>query len=186
MDEIVVDDGKVVAVIHRVEKLLAHANQCRGAAGREIQPAEQFQPARLAGAMSSAAASADGEPPGGDRGIDARRIVAERARQRLEKGDARPGRQLGIVGQEFRWRAQRRRPRRGRRAEPRRVPRCRRSGRGPVRGAREKARLRSAMLCSMSLKNEVFTATIASDHPLATIKYLIIAGGDDKPAKPYG
>jgi crotonobetainyl-CoA:carnitine CoA-transferase CaiB-like acyl-CoA transferase len=55
----------------------------------------------------------------------------------------------------------------------------------PWAGSRReiKARLRSAMLCSMSLKNEVFTATI--DQTIRSdIKHLIIAGGDDKPANP--
>ena len=51
MDEIVVDHGEIVAVIHGVEQLLAHAHQRRGAAGREIEPAEQFEPARLARLM---------------------------------------------------------------------------------------------------------------------------------------
>ena len=51
MDEVAVDDAQIVAVIHGVEELLAHAHQRRGAAGREIEPAQQFQPARLGGAM---------------------------------------------------------------------------------------------------------------------------------------
>ena len=50
--------------------------------------------------------------------------------------------------------------------------------RAPSRRSRRKARLRSAMLCSISLKNEVFTATI----PLAPSVpfYLILADNDDK------
>ena len=51
MDEIGVDHRKVAAVRHRIEQLLAHAHQRRGAAGREIEPAEQFLPARLGGLM---------------------------------------------------------------------------------------------------------------------------------------
>ena len=51
MDEIVVDDGEIVAVVHGVEQLLAHAHQRRGAVGRQIEPAKQLEPARLAGAI---------------------------------------------------------------------------------------------------------------------------------------
>ena len=102
MDEIVVHDGKVVAVIHRGEKLLAHANQRGGAAGREIEPAKQLEPPRLAIVMQVGGGIGRRRlPPGRDRGLDACGIVAERARQRLEEGDARPGRQLGIVGENF-------------------------------------------------------------------------------------
>jgi hypothetical protein len=39
-------------------------------------------------------------PPGRDRAIDAGTIVAESGGERLEKGDARPGRELGIAGQD--------------------------------------------------------------------------------------
>ena len=38
---------EIVAVIHGVQQLLAHAHQRGGAAGREIEPAEQFEPARF-------------------------------------------------------------------------------------------------------------------------------------------
>ena len=47
MDEIGVDDGESSRLIHGVEQLLAHAHQRGGAAGREIEPAEQLLPARL-------------------------------------------------------------------------------------------------------------------------------------------
>ena len=86
----------------RVEELLAHAHQRRGAARREIEPAKQFEPARLAGAMQLGGGfGGRRRPPGGDRGIDAGVVVPEGLRQRLEKGDARPGGQLGIVVENF-------------------------------------------------------------------------------------
>ena len=47
MHEILVDRGEIVAVIERVHQLLAHAHQRGGAAGRQIEAAEQFLPARL-------------------------------------------------------------------------------------------------------------------------------------------
>ena len=47
MNKVGVDDSQIVAMIERVEQLLAHAHQRRGAAGRQIEPAKQFQPARL-------------------------------------------------------------------------------------------------------------------------------------------
>ena len=49
--KVVVDGGEIVAMVHRVEQLLAHAHQRGGAAGREIEPAEQLLPARLGRAM---------------------------------------------------------------------------------------------------------------------------------------
>ena len=51
MHEIVVDRGEIVAVVEHVHQLLAHMHQRDGAAGREIEPAEQFLPARLGGGM---------------------------------------------------------------------------------------------------------------------------------------
>ena len=51
MHEIVVDRGEILAMIEHVEQLLAHAHQRDGAAGREIEPAEQFLPARLGGGV---------------------------------------------------------------------------------------------------------------------------------------
>ena len=51
MEEVVVDDGEIVAMIHRVEQLLAHAHQRRRAAGREIEAAEKLEPPRLGRAM---------------------------------------------------------------------------------------------------------------------------------------
>ena len=100
MNEIVVDDGEIVAMIERVEQLLAHAHQRRGAAGRQIEPAEQFQPARLGGAMQFVRGIGGRRlPPGGNGGVDAGGIVAEGFRQRLEEGDARPGGQRRIVRQ---------------------------------------------------------------------------------------
>ena len=51
MDEIIVDDREIVAMVHGVHELFAHAHQRGGAAGREIEPTKKLQPARLAGAM---------------------------------------------------------------------------------------------------------------------------------------
>ncbi len=100
MNEIVVDDAEIVAVIHGVEQLLAHAHQRRGAAGGEIEPAEQFEPARFAGVMQFGRGFVGRRLlPGGDGAGRCGAIGAECGGERLEKGDARPGRQLGIAGE---------------------------------------------------------------------------------------
>ena len=51
MEEIVVDDFEVAAMIHRVEQLLAHAHQRRGPVGARLRPTEELEPPRLGGAM---------------------------------------------------------------------------------------------------------------------------------------
>ena len=92
--------------------------------------------------------------------------MAEGLRQRLEKGDARPGRQRRIVGQNF---VGQRDARGLAAAGKQRLAKLDQAVRALARRlpalARIRARLRSAMLCSISLKNEVFTATII-DQPV--------------------
>jgi hypothetical protein len=82
--------------------LLAHAHECCGAARREIEPAEQFLPARFRRGMK-VGGNLVGRllPPGGDRLFQADRIGAEAPRERLEKGNARPGSELGIAAEDF-------------------------------------------------------------------------------------
>ena len=46
MHEVGIDRLEILAVIERIEQLLAHAHQRGGAARREIEPAQQFLPAR--------------------------------------------------------------------------------------------------------------------------------------------
>ncbi len=102
MDEIVVDDGEIVAVIHGVDQLLAHAHQRRGAAGREIEPAEQFEPARLAGVVQLGRGFVRRRLlPVLDRLLDAGAVGAERGGERLEEGDARPDGQILVAGEDF-------------------------------------------------------------------------------------
>ncbi len=101
MDEIVVDDAEIVAVIHGVDQLLAHAHQRRGAAGREIEPAEQFEPARLAGVMQLGRGFVGRRLlPVFDRRLDAGAIGAEGGGQRLEEGDPRPDRQILVAAED--------------------------------------------------------------------------------------
>jgi hypothetical protein len=52
MDEIVIDDGQVVAMDNGVEQLFAHPNQSDGTARRKVEPAQQFQPSRFGGAVN--------------------------------------------------------------------------------------------------------------------------------------
>ena len=74
MHEVGVDRLEIVAVIERVEQLLAHAHQRGGAAGREIEPAQQLLPARLGGGMDFSGGLVRGRRlPGGDGGVEPRR-----------------------------------------------------------------------------------------------------------------
>ena len=102
MHEIGIDRLEVVAVIERIEQLLAHAHQRGGAARREIEPAQQLLPARLGGGMNFGGGLVGGRGlPGGDGGVEPLAVRAEAVRQRLEEGDARPGGQLGVFGEDF-------------------------------------------------------------------------------------
>ena len=47
MDEIRIHHAEIIAVVHRVDDLLAHAHKRSGAVGRKIEPAEQFLPQRF-------------------------------------------------------------------------------------------------------------------------------------------
>ena len=47
MKKVAVDHLEVVAMIHGVEQLLAHADQRGGAVGRQIEPPEKLEPPRL-------------------------------------------------------------------------------------------------------------------------------------------
>ena len=161
MDEIAVDDGEVVAVIHGVEKLLAHAHERCGAAGREIEPAKEFEPARLGGAMQFGC--------GFGGWIAARQAAIASSmrarscpkvrRHRLEESDARSDRQVGIFVEDF---VGERHARGFAATRQQFLAELDETGGALVRRlaalAQIRARLRSAMLCSISLKNEVFTA----------------------------
>ena len=147
-------------------QLLAHAHQRGGAAGREIEAAEQFLPARLRGQVHL-----EGDLvgriflPGRDGGAQAGMIGTEIVPQRLEEGDPRTGRQLRVAIEDF---ARQRHPgglaaaRQELPAQldqiggpPFRVP-------APVAGAVESARPRSEIDCSNSPKKEVFTGPNSS------------------------
>ena len=163
VDEILVDRGEVVAMVHRIEQLLAHAHQRGGAAGRQIEPAQQLLPARLGRAMDLGRGGIGGRAlPGRDRGIRAaarsgpKRSPAPRRRRCADRLSARRS------AREFRAPAPRRRPRRGRTATPRTDrPGWRSAARRPRAGRARSisARPRSAMVCSSSPKNEVFTGS---------------------------
>ena len=73
-----------------------------GAARRQIEPAEQFLPARLGSPMNFGGGCVAGPlAPGGDGGLHARRIGTETFAQRLEKGDARSGGELVVAAEDF-------------------------------------------------------------------------------------
>ena len=103
MDEIVVDRAEIgVAAGEHFQQLLAHAHQRDGAAGRQIEPAEQLLPARLGRRMHLGRGLVIGRiAPGRNRLLHARGIGPEALRQRLEKGDARPGGEFRIAGQDL-------------------------------------------------------------------------------------
>ena len=103
MDEIVVDGRQVVAMVERVHQLLAHAHQRRGAAGRQIEPAKQFLPARLGGGVHLAPRSRRPACRARRRSPVSMRAgsTPKRLRQRLEEGDARPGGELAVAAEDF-------------------------------------------------------------------------------------
>jgi hypothetical protein len=85
-----IDGGKVPAVVERLEQLHAHAHQRGGAARGEVEPANEFLPPRLGGAVQVGRGCLRARrTPSLDRGFDPRRIRTELARQRLEEGNAR-------------------------------------------------------------------------------------------------
>ena len=87
---------------HRVDQLLAHRDQRRGAAGREIEPAEQLLPARLGGKVQFGGGLVGAiARPGIDRRVDPLAVDAEARRERLEERDARPGGQLVVAHEDF-------------------------------------------------------------------------------------
>ena len=101
MHEIGIDRLEVVAMIERIEKLLAHAHQRGGAARREIEPAQQLLPARFRGGVNGGGGLVGGRGlPGGDGGIEPVAVRAEAVGQGLEKGDPRAGGQLGVFGED--------------------------------------------------------------------------------------
>ena len=102
MDEVGVHRREIVAVIERVQQLLAHADQRRGAARREIEAAEQLLPARFGGGVDLGRGLVGGRRlPGGNGGVEPRPVGAEPVRQRLEEGDARADRQFAVLRQNF-------------------------------------------------------------------------------------
>ncbi len=102
MDEIIVDRGEIVALDERVQQLLAHMHQRHGAAGRQIEPAEQFLPARLgSGVHGGGGGVALVFPPGRDGGFQPRVVRPEALGERLEERDARPSGKFGVAAENF-------------------------------------------------------------------------------------
>ena len=102
MHEIGIDYAEIVAVIHGVDQLLAHFHKRGGAAGRQIEPAEQFLPARLGGQMHvGGGLVVRRRLPGRDRFLQRGAIGAEALRQSFEEGDARADGELGVAGEDF-------------------------------------------------------------------------------------
>ena len=148
-------------MIHGVEQLLAHAHERRGAAGREIEPAEQFQPPRLAGVVQFGRGlrrTATAARPRWPRRYGHGRGRTWSRAPRRKRCAARSSAPRSAPG--FPAPARRRRLRRGRTssASQSSTRPAERSCAGSRRSRLIRARLRSAMLCSISLKNEVFTA----------------------------
>ena len=77
-------------------------DQRRGAARRQVEPAQQLLPARLGGAVQLGRGDVGGRLAARPRSPRSMRcaVGTEPVRQRLEEGDARPGRQLGEVGED--------------------------------------------------------------------------------------
>jgi hypothetical protein len=102
VNEVIIDDAEIVAVIHRVEQLLAHVHQRSGTSGREIEAPKQLQPPRLAADMKRGGGLVRRRlTPSGDRALDGRPVVTEGPGQGFEEGDARSGGQFGIAREYF-------------------------------------------------------------------------------------
>ncbi len=100
MGEVAVEAAEVRPPRQHVEQAGAHGDQCRGGAGREVQPADQLLPARLAGGVEfGEAALGGGGGIGGDRLVEPRLVRAEGLGQRLEEGDALAGLQGAVEDQ---------------------------------------------------------------------------------------
>jgi hypothetical protein len=97
MDEVGIDRRQFRAAIERIDEMLAHAHQRRGAAGSEVEPPEQLLPPRFGGAMNFGGGRVRGlGPPLPDGGIEPRALDPEAFGKRLEERDARPRGQLGV------------------------------------------------------------------------------------------
>ena len=102
MHEILIDRCQVVAVHQRVHQVFAHSDQRGGAAGRKIEPAEQLLPAWLGGAMQLERGLVGplARPDIHGR-IDPLAVDAVTRGERFEEGDARPGGEFVVTGEEL-------------------------------------------------------------------------------------
>ena len=97
MHEVGIDRREVLAVVHRIEQLLAHPHQRRGAARRKIEPAQQLLPPRLGRKMNPGRGLVGGRGlPCLDRGFEVFAVRPEAVRQGFEECDPRPDCQLGV------------------------------------------------------------------------------------------
>ncbi len=103
MNEIVVDHGQIVA-----RWSMASSNCSRMRTSAAVPPGARLSRRNSSSRRGSLATVQFGRrfvgrrlPPLGDGAIDAGAIVAECGGERFEKGDARPGRELGIARQDF-------------------------------------------------------------------------------------
>src|SRR5262247_1124669 len=162
MEEVVVDDREIVAMVHGIDQLLAHADQGGGASGCQVETPEEFEPPRLGRVMELGCGGVGGRvEPGRGGGTERAPIGAEPAGQGLEECNARTSGQLGIAREDFAASAT---PEASPRPDSRSSQSCTRlaercsatSRRSRVRSI--SARPRSAMDCSMSPKKEVVTS----------------------------
>ena len=102
MNEVVVDDREIVAMVHGVDQLLAHAHQRRRPTRREIEAPEELEPPRLGCVMDLGRGRVGGRvEPGRGRRAEPGTVGPEPARQRLEEGNAGARGQLAIAGEDF-------------------------------------------------------------------------------------
>ena len=92
MKEVLVDDREIVAVIHGVHQLLAHAHQRRRSARGEVEAPEELEPSWLGCAVDLGCGCVRGRAqPGASGGAEPVAVGAEAAMAKTRKSSGKPG-----------------------------------------------------------------------------------------------
>jgi len=98
--EVGVDGREIVAMLERAEHLLAHGDQRLGAAGRQVEPAQQLLTTRFGGRMYFRRSGiARPRAPSLNRRVEPGIVRPEPGRKRLKECDPRAGGHVGVARQ---------------------------------------------------------------------------------------